>query len=145
MGVVGMFAAARGLSIRETQVLVAFASEGRTTKEIAAGMGIAYQTVRQYWARICAKLGCRDPAAALVLILKDVVGRLPHENEKSYETEMGFGPLPLVRRVGHGPTGKRPHPEQGGSRGSGVRESGSTATLDGGHGDIPRTIRVRPR
>ena len=67
------FSSQRGLSERETDVLVAFASAGSTTKEIADQFGLAYQTVRQYWTRICVKLGCRDPVGVLVFVLEQLL------------------------------------------------------------------------
>ena len=55
-----------GLSSRETEVFLAFVSRRSLDKEIAAELGISYSTVKQYWVRICGKLGREDHLALLL-------------------------------------------------------------------------------
>jgi DNA-binding CsgD family transcriptional regulator len=58
----------RGLTRREREVLEAVAS-GRTGREIAALLGIAYKTERNHIASILQKLGAKSQAHAVALAL----------------------------------------------------------------------------
>ena len=58
------------LSLRETEVFTLFVSNGKSNKEIAADLGVAYPTVKLYWTRIYKKLGCDNAITALVDFLR---------------------------------------------------------------------------
>lgn len=58
------------LSLRETEVFTLFVSNGKSSKEIAADLGVAYPTVKLYWTRIYKKLGCDNAVRALVDFLR---------------------------------------------------------------------------
>jgi DNA-binding CsgD family transcriptional regulator len=59
------------LSPRETEVFTLFVSEGKSSKEIAAHLGVAYPTVKLYWTRIYKKLDCNNAVAVLVEFLRE--------------------------------------------------------------------------
>jgi DNA-binding CsgD family transcriptional regulator len=61
--------AALGLSPRESEVLGGVA-EGRTTREIAATLGLSPRTVQTYLERVFAKLGVETRAAAVARALR---------------------------------------------------------------------------
>ena len=48
------------LSLRETEVFTLFVSNGKSNKEIAADLGVAYPTVKLYWTRIYKKARVRQ-------------------------------------------------------------------------------------
>jgi DNA-binding CsgD family transcriptional regulator len=62
------FCRRHALSGREAAVFVGFVVERRSNKEIARSLGIAYSTVKQYWARICAKTGCPDQVTTVLVL-----------------------------------------------------------------------------
>jgi DNA-binding NarL/FixJ family response regulator len=70
------YAQARGLSAREVEVFTRFVLLGKSSKEIAADLGIAYPTVKLYWTRIYRKLECDDAVAAMVGLLHAMAGSL---------------------------------------------------------------------
>jgi DNA-binding NarL/FixJ family response regulator len=67
------YADARGLSERESEVFRRFLLEGMPSKKIALALGIAYPTVKLYWARICRKLDCYDSLGATVAFLRETL------------------------------------------------------------------------
>ncbi|RKH12994.1 hypothetical protein D7V97_06920 [Corallococcus sp. CA053C] len=74
------YAQQKGLSARESEVFTRFVSKGRTSKEIAAELGIAYPTVKLYWTRIYRKLNCDDAVGALVAFVRDMTVHLQCKN-----------------------------------------------------------------
>lgn len=56
------------LSPREAEVLAA-ASEGSCTKEIATRMGVSGKAVEYFWGRIYLKLGCASQVEVMALLL----------------------------------------------------------------------------
>jgi|GEM_PF-1037386 DNA-binding NarL/FixJ family response regulator len=73
------YAQSKRLSSRECEVFTRFVSQGKTSKEIAAELGIAYPTVKLYWTRIYRKLGCEDAVGALVAFMREVTLSIPGE------------------------------------------------------------------
>ncbi|QSQ20836.1 response regulator transcription factor [Pyxidicoccus parkwayensis] len=71
------YARRKRLSSRECEVFTRFVSQGKTSKEIAAELGIAYPTVKLYWTRIYRKLECDDAVGALVAFMREVTMLLP--------------------------------------------------------------------
>lgn len=82
------YARQKRLSSRECEVFTRFASQGKTSKEIAAELGIAYPTVKLYWTRIYRKLGCEDAVGALVAFVREVALQLPREFHEPSATEL---------------------------------------------------------
>ncbi|MBJ6760431.1 response regulator transcription factor [Myxococcaceae bacterium JPH2] len=83
------YAQKKGLSARESEVFTRFVSKGRTSKEIAAELGIAYPTVKLYWTRIYRKLDCDDAVGALVAFVREMTQHLHCER-------CGAGPAILL-------------------------------------------------
>nr|WP_225937661.1 LuxR C-terminal-related transcriptional regulator [Myxococcus sp. RHSTA-1-4] len=78
------YARRKRLSSRECEVFTRFVSQGKTSKEIAAELGIAYPTVKLYWTRIYRKLGCEDAVGALVAFVREVTLNIPGELYELY-------------------------------------------------------------
>ncbi len=57
------------LSSRETEILSA-AARGRSTKEIAAELGISRKTVEFFWTRLYQKLNCHSQLEATAIVLE---------------------------------------------------------------------------
>ncbi len=57
------------LSSRETEILSA-AARGRSTKEIAAELGISRKTVEFFWTRLYQKLHCHSQLEAAAIVLE---------------------------------------------------------------------------
>ena len=65
------YALDKKLSARESDVFTRFVLEGKSSKEIAADLGIAYPTVKLYWTRICKKIECDDAIGALLAFIRE--------------------------------------------------------------------------
>jgi DNA-binding CsgD family transcriptional regulator len=68
------FGHAVGLSGREQEILE-LAAQGLVDKEISARLGLAYTTVKSYWARICLKTAVRNRHLAIGKLLADLAAR----------------------------------------------------------------------
>lgn len=55
----------------ELRVLAALCASGGGSREIAANLSISERTVRTHLYRICAKLGCANRLAAVLIALRD--------------------------------------------------------------------------